>query len=71
METQMFGEGIPTQWGMGAIFSLLLALWAIFHIVQNERTGPFGKAVWSVLVLFVPFIGFVVWLLFGPKSAKG
>eukprot|EP01038_Epipyxis_sp_PR26KG_P013880 gene13880-18613_t len=36
----------------------------------NERTGPFGKAVWSVLVMFVPFFGFVAWLLFGPKATK-
>lgn len=66
----MFADGMPTEWGFGAVFSLLLALWAIFNIVQNERTGPFGKALWSVLVLFVPFIGFVLWLLFGPKATR-
>jgi hypothetical protein len=42
----------------------------VINILQNERTGPFGKAVWSVLVMFVPFFGFVAWLLFGPKATK-
>lgn len=67
----MFADGIPTEWTGGALFALLLALWAIFNIVQNRDSGPFGKAVWTILVLFVPFLGFVLWLIFGPKATKG
>ncbi len=65
----MFGQ----QWGMpagiGFIIALVLALWAIFHIAQSGRT-PLGKAVWCVLVLFVPYLGFLVWLFFGPRAAN-
>ncbi|WP_420887908.1 PLDc N-terminal domain-containing protein [Candidatus Phycosocius spiralis] len=55
---------------MGYLVALVLALWAIFNILQNEYTGPFGKAFWSVLVLCVPFLGFISWLLLGPKATK-
>jgi hypothetical protein len=47
-----------------------LGLWAVFNIVQNDRSGPLGKAIWSVLVLFVPYLGFIAWFLIGPKASK-
>jgi hypothetical protein len=42
----------------------------VINILQNDRTGPLGKAVWSVLVMFVPFLGFVAWFFIGPKATK-
>ena len=63
----MFGQ----EWhyaGFWYLLSLVLALWAVFNIAQS-RSGPLGKALWIVIVLFVPFIGFVGWLLIGPKKA--
>ena len=49
--------------------ALILALWASFNIAQS-RSGALGKAIWIVLVLFLPFFGFVIWLFFGPRTAK-
>ncbi|MBU6408605.1 MAG: PLDc N-terminal domain-containing protein [Alphaproteobacteria bacterium] len=49
--------------------SLVLALWAVFHTVQSDKS-PMSKAIWCVLVLFLPFFGFVLWLFFGPRSAR-
>lgn len=66
----MFANGIPAEWGIGFILSAILAFWGIYHIVQNQTSSPFGKAIWTYLVLFVPFIGFVLWLFFGPKANK-
>jgi Phospholipase_D-nuclease N-terminal len=66
----MFGMEWNDGYSFGFIFALILALWAIFSILQNDRSGPLGKALWSVFVLFVPFFGFIAWLLFGPKAAK-
>jgi len=64
----MFGQ----EWhyaGFWFLFSLVLALWAVFNIAQS-KAGALGKALWIVFVLFAPFIGFVLWLLIGPKSAR-
>ena len=56
--------------GFWFLFSLILALWAVFHIAQNDHTSPLFKALWVVFVLFVPILGFFAWLLFGPRSSR-
>ena len=66
----MFGRDWNDGTSIGFLFALILGVWAVINILQNDRTGPFGKAVWSVLVMFVPFFGFVAWLLIGPKATK-
>jgi hypothetical protein len=64
----MFGQ--PWDgFGLGFATALLLALWAIINIMQSNRQ-PFGKALWSVLVLLVPYLGFGIWLFFGPRADK-
>jgi hypothetical protein len=66
----MFGMEWNNGYTFGYLFALVLGLWAVFNIVQNDRSGPFGKALWSVFVLFVPYVGFIAWLIMGPKAAK-
>lgn len=66
----MFGQDWSQPWGFGFIFALLLALWSGISILQNSRTGPLGKAIWIVIVLFIPLFGFIAWLFFGPKADK-
>ncbi len=64
----MFGQ----DWngiGLGFLIALVLALWAAFHIAQSDRT-PLAKAIWLVVVLFIPFLGFLAWLFFGPRSKR-
>jgi len=65
----MFGRYWSMPVGIGFLFALVLALWAVFHIAQSGRS-PLAKAVWCVIVLFIPFFGFALWLFIGPRSAK-
>lgn len=52
------------------ILVLLADIWAILNVVQSgESTGT--KALWIVLVLVLPVLGFVIWYFAGPKSASG
>ncbi|WP_299845947.1 PLD nuclease N-terminal domain-containing protein [uncultured Roseovarius sp.] len=56
--------------GIGGFIVLVLNIWAIVSIIgSSASTG--GKVIWTLLVLILPIIGFIVWLLAGPKSAKG
>jgi hypothetical protein len=64
----MFGQPWDT-YGLWFLVSLVLALMAVFHIAGSGRTGPLGKALWIVAVLFIPFFGFVAWLFFGPRKS--
>lgn len=55
--------------GIGGLILLALDIWAIISIVgSGASTG--GKVLWVLLVLFLPLVGFILWLLFGPRAAR-
>jgi len=54
--------------GMFGFLILLADVWAILNIFQSsESTGT--KALWTVLVLVLPVLGFVIWYFAGPKTS--
>lgn len=61
----MFGLEI----GFLGLILLILVLWAGFHIIQSS-ISPFAKAIWVVVLLFLPFLGWLAWLLFGPRASR-
>ncbi|MET0182614.1 MAG: PLD nuclease N-terminal domain-containing protein [Caulobacterales bacterium] len=65
----MLGQDWPNYITFGFLFALILALWAVFNIAQS-KDGPLGKSLWIVADLFLPYLGFIAWLIFGPKSKK-
>ena len=54
----------------GGIFGLLVLIadvWAIVNIFQSSAdTG--AKVLWTVLVLVLPLLGFILWYFLGPKT---
>ena len=55
--------------GLLGLLVLVADVWAIFNVFQSsESTG--SKALWIVLVLVLPVIGFVIWYFAGPKSSS-
>ncbi|PKQ01625.1 MAG: hypothetical protein CVT73_22470 [Alphaproteobacteria bacterium HGW-Alphaproteobacteria-12] len=59
----MFGQGYG---GILGIIILILDIYAIIRIVQSGAE-PLWKAIWIVIVLFLPVIGLILWFLLGPK----
>ncbi|UYV38263.1 PLDc N-terminal domain-containing protein [Rhodobacteraceae bacterium D3-12] len=54
--------------GLGGLIILVLDIWAIVSIVGSSvSTGK--KVLWTLLVLFLPLLGFIIWLVAGPRSA--
>jgi len=52
--------------GIFGLILLALNIWAIVKTVQSgASTGT--KVLWILVVLIFPLIGFLAWLLFGPK----
>jgi hypothetical protein len=48
---------------------LILDVWALVNILQSGGdTG--NKVLWVVLVVLLPVVGFILWLLLGPKTRK-
>lgn len=55
--------------GIGGFIVLVLNIWAIVSIIgSGASTG--GKVLWTLLVLVLPIVGFVVWLLAGPRANR-
>ncbi|WP_299410177.1 PLDc N-terminal domain-containing protein [uncultured Roseobacter sp.] len=55
--------------GLGGLIILALNIWAIVSIVGSGTTNG-SKVLWILLVLILPIIGFVIWFVAGPKSAR-
>jgi hypothetical protein len=57
---------------VGGILGLIIFvadIWAIVSTFQSRATT--GKKVfWIVVVLLLPVIGFILWLLAGPRSGR-
>ncbi|HEY2676735.1 MAG TPA: PLDc N-terminal domain-containing protein [Steroidobacteraceae bacterium] len=56
------------QGGLGGLIVLVADVWAIVNIFQSRaETGM--KVVWTVVVIVLPVLGFILWLIWGPKTA--
>lgn len=55
--------------GIFGLLVLVADIWAILSTIQS-RTSTGKKVLWIFLVLVLPLIGFIVWLLAGPRSGK-
>ncbi|ARC89946.1 PLDc N-terminal domain-containing protein [Rhodovulum sp. MB263] len=54
--------------GIGGLIVLVLDIWAIVSVL-NSGTATGNKVLWILLVLFLPLVGFIIWLIAGPRSA--
>jgi hypothetical protein len=55
--------------GLFGLIVLIADVWAIVNVFQS--TGDTGKKVlWTVLVIILPVLGFILWYFLGPKTGK-
>ena len=53
--------------GLLGLLLLIADLYAIISVVQgNTTTGK--KVAWILLILFLPLLGFIIWLVAGPRA---
>jgi succinate dehydrogenase/fumarate reductase cytochrome b subunit len=51
------------------ILILIADVWAIVSIVQSSAdTGT--KVLWTVLVVLLPLLGFILWYFLGPRTGR-
>lgn len=55
--------------GLGGLIVLVLDIWAIVSIIGSHATTG-RKVLWVVIVLLLPVLGFIAWLLAGPRSVR-
>ena len=53
-------------WG---ILVLIADIWALVNILQSTLDTT-KKVVWTLVVLFLPVLGVVLWFFLGPRAGK-
>ena len=55
--------------GLFGLIVLVADVWAIINIFQSGAdTGK--KVLWTVLVIILPVLGFILWYFLGPKTGR-
>jgi succinate dehydrogenase/fumarate reductase cytochrome b subunit len=55
--------------GLGGLIVLIADIYAIVNIFQSNASTD-RKVLWTVLVILLPVLGFILWLIFGPRTNK-
>jgi hypothetical protein len=53
-------------WG---VLVLIADIWAIVNIMQSNADTT-KKVLWTVLVVLLPVLGFILWYFFGPRTGR-
>ncbi|MEJ6403967.1 PLD nuclease N-terminal domain-containing protein [Yoonia sp. 2307UL14-13] len=51
------------------LITLPCALYAILQVITSEETRA-NKVVWTLLIALAPLVGFIIWFIGGPRTAK-
>ncbi len=57
------------HFGLWGILVLAADVWAIVNVLQSADDTT-RKVLWTIAVIVFPVLGFVVWLLAGPRTAR-
>jgi hypothetical protein len=55
--------------GFFGVVLLILDVWAIVSILGSSA-GTGRKVLWVVLIVILPLLGFLIWLLAGPRATE-
>jgi hypothetical protein len=55
--------------GLFGLFILIADIWAIVNVL-NSRSSTGAKVLWTVVILILPVLGFIGWLVAGPRAPK-
>lgn len=55
--------------GLWGLIVLAADIWAIVNIFQSGASTQ-AKVLWTLLVIVLPVVGFIIWFFAGPKSSR-
>jgi hypothetical protein len=53
--------------GFGGLIILALDIWALVSIFGSNASNG-AKVLWALVVILLPLLGFIAWLIAGPRS---
>lgn len=53
------------------LFGILVFIADIYAIVKtwSSSVSTTAKVIWTLLILLLPIVGFIIWLIAGPKGS--
>jgi hypothetical protein len=57
------------RYSLWGLLVLIADIWAIINILQSGADTT-KKVLWTVVVLVLPVLGFVLWFFLGPRTGK-
>jgi len=55
--------------GFGGLIVLIADVWAIVNILQSSASTG-NKVLWTVIVILLPILGFILWFFLGPRTRR-
>jgi succinate dehydrogenase/fumarate reductase cytochrome b subunit len=55
--------------GLGGLIVLIADVWAIVNIFQSGASTA-DKVLWTVIVIVLPILGFILWFFLGPRTGR-
>ncbi|MHA6325108.1 PLD nuclease N-terminal domain-containing protein [Roseivivax sp. CAU 1753] len=56
------------EYGLFGLIILVLDLYAIYKTITSGAS-TLAKVLWTLAILILPILGFIAWLVAGPKGA--
>lgn len=57
------------EYGVFGLLILILDLYAIYQTLTSTASTA-AKVIWTLLILFLPVLGFIAWLVAGPRGGR-
>lgn len=55
--------------GFLGLLVLIADVWALVNVL-GSRSSTGSKVLWTLLILLLPVLGFIIWLVAGPRAPK-
>ncbi len=57
------------EYGLFGLIVLIADIYAIYNILTSGASTA-AKVVWTLVVFLLPILGFIAWLVAGPRGSK-
>lgn len=57
------------EYGIFGLIVLIADIYALYNIISSSASTG-AKIIWALVVLILPVIGFIAWLIAGPRGGK-
>ena len=57
------------EYGILGLIVLILDIYAIYQIITSGASTA-AKVIWTLVILFLPVLGFIAWLVAGPRGGS-